>query len=117
MAFSDALKKNFSDSSIISRFGGDEFVVITEMKSVEDITSRMRQIEKDVSDITLTKDNNEQINYSISFSSGSARFPYDADNLPLLMKMADNALYEVKERGRNGSLWYADLAVDEDDPT
>ena len=117
VTFSDALKKNFSDSSIISRFGGDEFVVITEMNSVEDITSRMRQIEKDVSDITLTKDNNEQINYSISFSSGAARFPYDADNLPLLMKMADNALYEVKERGRNGSLWYADLAVDEDDPT
>ncbi len=44
-----------------------------------------------------------------AYSSVAARFPYDAGGLSLLKKHADTALYEVKERGRNGYLWYMDL--------
>jgi len=40
--FSDVLKKNFSENGIISRFGGDEFVVLTDMPSVDEVKERGR---------------------------------------------------------------------------
>ncbi len=105
VTFSDALKNNFSQNGLISRFGGDEFVVITDLNSSEEVTSRILKTKEDVSDTTMP----DGSVYSISFSSGAARYPYDADDLSLLKKRADTALYEVKENGRNGYLWFEDL--------
>ena len=106
---SDVLKKNFSESGIIARFGGDEFVVLTNMKSVDDVSSMIRKTADDLRSFRLPEADKEGREFSISFSSGAARFPYDAGGFSLLKKHADTALYEVKERGRNGYLWYMDL--------
>ena len=100
------LKKNFSENGIIARFGGDEFVVLTDMRSVDEVSSLIIKTADDLSSFRLPDADKEDREFSISFSSGAARFPYDADNLSLLKKCADTALYEVKERGRNGFLWY-----------
>ncbi len=108
VAFSDALKKNFSDGGIISRFGGDEFVVLTDMDSVEGVTEKILRTKADVSRVEIPENGNEEGYHSIGFSSGAARFPYDADDLFKLKKRADTALYEVKEYGRNGYLWFDD---------
>ncbi len=104
--FSDVLKKNFSENGIIARFGGDEFVVLTDMRSVDEVSSLIIKTADDLSSFRLPDAGKEDREFSISFSSGAARFPYDADSLSLLKKCADTALYEVKERGRNGFLWY-----------
>ena len=106
IAFSEALKKNFSQKGLISRFGGDEFVVLTEMDSTDEVTAKIRQTNEDLSSFVLPVVNDKDAEFSVSFSSGAARFPYDADELSVLKKRADTALYEVKERGRNGYLWY-----------
>ncbi|MCR5591278.1 MAG: sensor domain-containing diguanylate cyclase [Lachnospiraceae bacterium] len=107
--FSDVLKKNFSENGIISRFGGDEFVVLTDLHSVEEVSALIRKTNSDLSSFKLPGADKKDREFSISFSSGAARFPYDADELPLLKKRADTALYKVKELGRNGYLWYMDL--------
>ena len=107
--FSDVLKKNFSESGIISRFGGDEFVVLTDMSGTDEVSALIKKTADDLWSFSLPEADKEGREFSISFSSGAARFPYDADDLSLLKKRADTALYEVKERGRNGYLWYMDL--------
>lgn len=106
--FSDVLKKNFSENGIISRFGGDEFVVLTDMPSVDEVSALIKKTADDLWSFSLPADKEDR-DFSISFSSGAARFPHDAADLSLLKKRADTALYEVKERGRNGYLWYMDL--------
>lgn len=109
VAFCDTLKENFSDDGIISRFGGDEFVVLTYMTGTDEITARLAKTTKDVHAIDLNNDRQDGDNFMISFSAGAACFPKDADNLSALKKCADTALYETKERGRNGYLWFADV--------
>ena len=104
--FSDSLKKCFSDTGVISRFGGDEFVVLADMENADDINKKIAQIREDIAGFEFDRDNGSM---SAAFSSGAARFPYDSDALMTLMKQADTALYEVKERGRNGFMWYTDL--------
>ena len=114
VAFSDTLKKNFSEHGIISRFGGDEFVVLTDMDDVESVTSILKQTKDDVHSIDLNdgdsgSNDDKDSDFMISFSAGAARFPQDAGDLSSLKKCADTALYETKEKGRNGYMWFADV--------
>ncbi|MCR4807470.1 MAG: GGDEF domain-containing protein [Lachnospiraceae bacterium] len=106
VAFSDTLRKNFSDQGIISRFGGDEFVVLTDMDSLESVTRLLELTTDDVHSIDLNDEKHAGKGFMITFSAGAARFPADAGLLPDLKKCADTALYEAKENGRNGYLWY-----------
>ncbi len=109
VAFCEALKKNFQDHGIISRFGGDEFVVLIEMDDTAEVTSKLAQTTDDVHAIDLNDDKHPGRCFMISFSAGAAAYPKDASSLPDLQKCADTALYETKENGRNGYLWYADI--------
>ncbi|MCR5508233.1 MAG: GGDEF domain-containing protein [Lachnospiraceae bacterium] len=109
IAFCDALRKNFSDTGIIARFGGDEFVVLTEMENIRAIASKLDQTTEDVHAIDLNDDKHEGRGFMISFSAGAANFPDDSADLSGLKKCADAALYETKEKGRNGYLWYSEI--------
>ncbi|MCR5356068.1 MAG: sensor domain-containing diguanylate cyclase [Lachnospiraceae bacterium] len=107
VAFSDTLKNNFSDRGIISRFGGDEFVVLTDMSSFGDIAESLVKTTDDVRSINLNDDKHDGPGFMISFSAGAAAYPKDADTLSRLKKCADMALYATKEKGRNGYSWFA----------
>ncbi|MBR6402298.1 MAG: GGDEF domain-containing protein [Eubacterium sp.] len=110
VAFSNALKKNFSEIGLVSRYGGDEFVVLAHMDSKEQITELLKQAKDDVHAIKLGDDKegeSETKDFLISFSAGVASYPQDASSLDELQKCADSALYTVKERGRNDYLWYS----------
>ncbi len=105
VAFSDALKKNFPEDCLVSRYGGDEFIVLINMKSKEQVTERLKQTKEDVHAINLGVKKGKDA--MISFSAGVASYPKDASSLSDLQKCADTALYTVKERGRNAYLWYS----------
>ena len=93
-----AIKTFFRDRDIVARFGGDEFMVLM----------------KDISNQDLVKDRCEKmINYFqelleeenikgvTGFSIGVALSPDHATTYEALFKCADDALYEVKKRGKN----------------
>ena len=109
VAFSDTLRNNFNKQGIISRFGGDEFVVLTEMGDMESVTDALKRCVREVHSIELNDNSKNNADFLISFSAGAARYPQDADNLSALKKCADTALYETKEKGRNGYLWFTDV--------
>ena len=117
--FSDVLKKNFSDLGLVSRYGGDEFVVLAQMDESKQITELLKQTMADVHDIKLSDDGREDKDRSKSFviscSAGAARYPRDAQKLSDLQKCADIAVYTVKERGRNAYLWYSASYVSQND--
>ena len=104
--FSAALKKYFSELGIISRYGGDEFVVLIDTASREQVTALLDALTVDVHHIRPTDDEEKNKGFTLSFSAGAACFPEDAETLAELEKCADAALYIVKERGRNGYEWY-----------
>ena len=46
--------------------------------------------------------------FHVHFSAGIASFPKDAGDFEALLRRADDALYKVKEAGRDGYCWYGD---------
>ncbi len=106
IAFSAALKKYFGESGIISRYGGDEFVVLLDTASKEHVTECLQQLTTEVHQILPTDDAQKNKDFTLSFSAGAACFPQDAETLSKLEQCADEALYIVKERGRDGYEWY-----------
>ncbi len=109
VAFCDILKTNFSENGIISRFGGDEFVVLTNADTIDLVNAGLIKATDDVHALNIDNKEHDSGDFMISFSAGAARFPQDADNLSALKKCADTALYETKEKGRNGYLWFTDV--------
>ncbi len=98
----DTIKTNIrQDIDIPSRYGGEEFTVIlieTPAKEAIEISERIRTnfMEKKLEDIDDT----------LSLSSGIASYPNHSDNCRSLIEMADKALYRAKNSGRNRTILF-----------
>lgn len=81
----------------VARIGGDEFNVLLEGVTETQIASTAQRILENVSKPYLIKD--QQV--FVSASIGIAVYPKDADELETLIKNADSAMYQAKEKGKN----------------
>ncbi|WP_018994952.1 bifunctional diguanylate cyclase/phosphodiesterase [Thioalkalivibrio sp. ALJ2] len=87
----------------LSRLGGDEFGILVEdlqglegcVRLVTDVV-RTTAVERTIFDRPVVT----------SASCGIAVFPYDGEDSDVLLSNADAAMYEAKQRGRNGFRFY-----------
>ena len=87
----------------VCRLGGDEFaLLITEMSAKEAAEEVAQRILGAISNPFTLNGFVETITASL----GIAVYPNDGENLEILIKHADTAMYEVKKRGRNNYLYY-----------
>lgn len=99
----NVLKNSFCDDAIISRFGGDEFVVF--VKNIQDIKLFNRLISRLLQQLDLYyQSEKDQIN--IQASIGIALAPIDGRDMNTLYLKADKALYQAKEGGKNRYKYY-----------
>lgn len=88
---------------IISRWGGDEFTIVTprirDRQDVVMIAQRFLEIFKSCFEI-----NGHTIRITISI--GAALYPEDGNSVETLLKHADAALYKAKEAGKNTFQFY-----------
>ncbi|MFA6809102.1 MAG: EAL domain-containing protein, partial [Eubacteriales bacterium] len=92
--FSECVRKH----DTISRFGGDEFLImLTNISSVGDI----HKIANNIISVfnQPLKINNQE--FFITSSAGIAIYPADGENAEELIKNADLAMYSSKEKGKN----------------
>jgi len=94
----DVLEETFRDSDVVARLGGDEFAVLAiEAAGHCEATIKARLFE------LLKSISAKQSRYAISISLGVARFDPDSPtSIAELMLKADQAMYRVKERDKNG---------------
>jgi diguanylate cyclase (GGDEF)-like protein len=86
-----------SDSAF--RYGGDEFVILLPQTSKENATMVARRLHKLLREhVWLTS---EGLNVHITSSMGVACFPSDAHTKAELLHLADEAMYLVKNGGRD----------------
>jgi EAL domain-containing protein (putative c-di-GMP-specific phosphodiesterase class I) len=97
------LNEHFRDVDILSRFGGDEFVVIID--EVDDLGSLTTVSEKLMSLFVEPFVVGERSLY-ISSSIGISIYPDDATDADEMIKNADTAMYRGKERGGNNFTFY-----------
>lgn len=94
------LKRSVRDTDIVSRYGGDEFVIVlpdTDARCATGIAERIRRALKDhpfLGEFGLA------VNLSASF--GISAFPEHGFSPQDLIQKADQAMYSVKEAGKDG---------------
>lgn len=87
----------------VSRFGGDEFVILlVNPNSIADIERLSQQIQKKLGQPMII-DGNELF---ITTSIGVSIFPNDEQSSDGLIKKADIAMYQAKANGRNNCQFY-----------
>ncbi|HSW69878.1 MAG TPA: EAL domain-containing protein [Gammaproteobacteria bacterium] len=92
------LKNNIRTSDVVSRIGGDEFVLIfNELNEVEKISNIVQKILAHLMQPITLKGHEIYVTTSLGISV----YPYDGRDVQTLMKNADLALYRAKELGRN----------------
>ncbi|MBN2134706.1 MAG: sensor domain-containing diguanylate cyclase [Acidobacteria bacterium] len=87
-------------TDMIARYGGDEFLIVVPKLNAEKTYKLAEQLRKNLADELLIIDDDIQTRITASF--GIAAYPEQAESLEELIGMADKAMYEVKERNRNG---------------
>lgn len=92
---------------VLSRISSDEFILLTEESSEEDIQRRAEQIIAKC--CQLFKVQNYQVNLSVS--CGIACYPKDGSDSLQLQKNADAALYFLKKRGGGSYMYYDDSTM------
>jgi diguanylate cyclase (GGDEF)-like protein/PAS domain S-box-containing protein len=92
-------------SDLVARMGGDEFVVlIEEHRGPEEVMIVAQKILSMLERPVLL----DWREVSISGSVGIASFPDDGTDVESLVKNADTAMYQAKERGRNNFQFYSE---------
>lgn len=91
--FSNLALVNCDDDVLISRIGGDEFMLLFDEKSYKESLQTIMRIVKE-----LNKENSFEIN--INISCGIA-YGSDISSFDKVSIKADNALYEAKKTGKN----------------
>ena len=100
---SERLQTSLRSHDHLSRFGGDEFVVIVsevdKPNEAEIVAGRLLQSLGAPIDIGVTQ-------VYVTASIGIALYPDDAQSVEELLKNADTAMYQAKEQGGNRSMFY-----------
>jgi len=97
------IKSCVRKSDTVSRLSGDEFAVI-----LNDVPqyNHVLKVTDHIIDVMQETYNVESTAIYLSASIGIALYPNDADDADSLLRKADQAMYEVKASGRNGSQFY-----------
>jgi len=93
-------------SDIVSRFGGDEFLIhLGGDCSLGDAETIAQKIVQSLTDSFELKEGTANIGASI----GISLFPNDAESVDQLIKNADKAMYTAKESGKNQYKLFSDI--------
>lgn len=99
------LKEQFEKDSIIARYGGDEFVVMVKnLSSHKNLEKRLEKLKRTMREAQVL--DHQDPDFQFHYSAGIVSFPDQGEKFTELVKYADVALYEVKQKGRNGYGWY-----------
>ncbi len=97
-------------SDTLSRWGGDEFVVLCpDLNTVEDA----KEITQKLSGLTHEHITIDGTDFPFTFSAGFAIYPNDASDSEMLLSQADRAMFQAKAQGRNNIQFFSSIADQE----
>ena len=99
------MKRNVRKDDLVGRIGGDEFTIF--LKNISSATTAMDKAEELLA-MFQQLFSNEKKPIAVTCSMGIAMYPRDGESFQELYECADKALYQAKQRGKNGCCMYDD---------
>ena len=88
------LSENIRDDDFLARWGGEEFVIIANHTSIENLILLIKKLQKNISKVSFEPVKKLSLSFGLSVYT-------DGDTKESLLKRADKALYMAKENGRD----------------
>ncbi|HEY4764479.1 MAG TPA: diguanylate cyclase [Candidatus Sulfotelmatobacter sp.] len=98
-SLADQFRNFFRATDICCRYGGEEFAIILPEATSKDAATRANMLRLEVKSLRLQY--KKQSLGQLTLSVGVAAFPENGSTSSELLKIADQCLYESKERGRD----------------
>jgi len=92
---SNRLKKSVRDSDTISRWGGDEFIIL--LNNIDSVNSIDILANRIIEDCSKPVDVNKNESVSITLSIGISIYPDNSNDKTQLLELADKAMYIAKK--------------------
>ena len=105
--FASTVKGTFREVDIVGRYGGDEFFVFMPSATASIAEKRAQQLLERISGI------NVPIDGGVKSSIGIAAVTPDNRDYKRILKQADSALYQAKNRGKNCAVLFDDSMSEE----
>ncbi|MBB1269594.1 EAL domain-containing protein [Shewanella sp. SR44-3] len=96
--------------AVLSRLGGDEFSLLTNMLSTENLIAIVNRVYS-VFEAPFNCNNNQSIR--LTASMGLALYPSDGLDNDCLLRHADAAMHRAKQNGRNNYAFYTEAMTQE----
>jgi diguanylate cyclase (GGDEF)-like protein/PAS domain S-box-containing protein len=97
------LEKAVQNEGMVSRQGGDEFIILLEGIGRECVTVVAQRIIDEFSSPIIVESQEFYVTPSIGISS----YPFDGNDVETLIKLADTAMYLAKDKGKNNFQFYS----------
>jgi len=97
------IKENMREGDYAFRMGGDEFLILLPETNEAQAYHLAKRVRKEIENKNLQSDTQT---YTVSVSLGISQFRQNDANLEAVVKQADQALYQVKNSGKNSeTIW------------
>ena len=91
-------EKELREKDIVARYGGEEFVVFLPEIDAEQAFKVADRLRQSIASIVVYSDEGQEVRFTVSTGVSSSEI---SDNVDVLVKTADEALYKAKQNGRN----------------
>jgi two-component system cell cycle response regulator len=109
-AIAETILRSVRESDIVTRYGGEEFVLVFPETRPEDAVEKLEHLRLEIAQ-TLVRIPQHEATAGFTVSAGVASFPADGDTGDDLLDQADRRLFQAKEAGRNKVVGAPNLAV------
>lgn len=106
-----ALVRNVRGCDMVSRYGGDEFIIIlpeTSAHNARYCAERLRKLVEVIS-FRVVKNDESSEKIELTISTGVVGYPEDGETREVLIDQADKALYKAKHQGCNQVVLFQEL--------
>ena len=93
------LQEHSRESDIISRWGGEEFVILLPQTTLEGAKIVAEKLRTQIEDLELAI--SQEVFMKFTISLGVSKVKHTEDDAESAINCADKALYRAKESGRN----------------